>query len=122
MPIGQRWAGRIYGTNTGNLFVRLEGDDSNLAGQIHINDSVAGPIVYILSGKFGGGDLEVAGVPKEGGADSGRLAAVLKMNRKGDLEGRGETSKGYDGTQEHFPHDKTAVSGVKEGKANTSNL
>src|SRR3546814_10444583 len=60
MPIGQRWAGRIYGTNTGNLFVRLEGDDSNLAGQIHINDSVAGPIVYILSGKFGGGDLEVA--------------------------------------------------------------
>src|SRR3546814_3854085 len=31
MPIGQRWAGRIYGTNTGNLFVRLEGDDSNLA-------------------------------------------------------------------------------------------
>src|SRR3546814_9711128 len=50
---------------SGNLFVRLEGDDSNLAGQIHINDSVAGPIVYILSGKFGGGDLEVAGVPKE---------------------------------------------------------
>src|SRR3546814_13085505 len=99
MPIGQRWAGRIYGTNTGNLFVRLEGDDSNLAGQIHINDSVAGPIVYILSGKFGGGDLEVAGVPEEGGADIGRLAAVLKLHRQGELEGMWGKSKGIEGTR-----------------------
>src|SRR3546814_8494907 len=122
MPIGQRWAGRIYGTNTGNLFVRFEGDDSNLAGQIHINDSVAGPIVYILSGKFGGGDLEVAGVPKEGGADIGRLAAVLKLNQKGELEGRWETSKGYAGTLALFPHDKPEVSAVSEAIPDTLQL
>src|SRR3546814_6294645 len=73
-------------------------------------------------GKFGGGDLEVAGVPKEGGADIGRLAAVLKLNQKGELEGRWETSKGYAGTLALFPHDKPEVSAVSEAIPDTLQL
>ena len=33
MALGRLWAGRAYGTNTGNVFVKLEGKDAALDSQ-----------------------------------------------------------------------------------------
>ena len=54
MPVGKLWAGKVYGTNTGNLFVKLEGDDKVLKGTLHHNDPAAGIAVYNIVAFFDG--------------------------------------------------------------------
>jgi len=44
--LANRWAGRIYGTNTGNVFLELNQDGDNIAGNLRILDSVFGVSVY----------------------------------------------------------------------------
>lgn len=46
MTLGRLWAGRAYGTNTGNVFVELNGNDEALTGTLHLNEPGVGPAVY----------------------------------------------------------------------------
>ena len=50
MALGRLWAGRVYGTNMGNLFVKLEGDDPALMGTLRFNESGVGVVVYCIDG------------------------------------------------------------------------
>ena len=64
MALGQLWAGKVYGTNTGNLFVKLEGEDAALVGTLRFNDTVVGLTEYSISGSFDGALLTFTGQPQ----------------------------------------------------------
>ena len=48
--MGRLWAGRVYGTNTGNLFVDLETTDDELRGTLRFMDSAFGLVIYEIKG------------------------------------------------------------------------
>ncbi len=103
MAMTRYWAGRVFGTNTGNVFVELNGDEGKLSGLLRFNDSVAGIIVYPITGKFVGsnltleGRLEINGVNSSFNLDSSLL-------QTGNLEGLWSTNSGAGGTITLFPH------------------
>jgi hypothetical protein len=75
MALGRLWAGRAYGTNTGNLFVKLKGEDAALAGTLRLNDPEVGLAEYSVTGSFDGLRLTLAGEPQTHieGVSFGRL-------------------------------------------------
>lgn len=105
--IGRLWAGRVYGTNTGNLFIELEGDDAALTGALRFQDERFGPVVYAIEGKFDGSTLEFNGQP----TSSGEGVVVAPINTKstltpdGQLRGTWTSDLGTGGTFHLFPHD-----------------
>lgn len=113
MPIGRRWAGKVFGTNTGNLFVSLEGDDTALRGKLRILDDRFGIAVYSVTGTFDEQQLTFNGkpetVPAQDGTTHGDLKATAKFNAKGELRGDWESTLGTAGTFVLFPHDQPAA-------------
>ncbi len=109
MALGKLWAGRVYGTNTGNVFVKLEGEDSALTGTLHLNEPGIGLFVYAISGEFDGEALTFHGDPQAEleGVKQGKLDASASLNARGELSGEWETSIGAAGTFLLFPHDAT---------------
>ncbi|SEK54706.1 hypothetical protein SAMN05421666_1034 [Roseovarius nanhaiticus] len=108
MALGHLWAGRAYGTNTGNLFVKLSGSDDALTGKLHLNDPNFGFAVYNVSGAYDGTKLKIAGQSETGDPRLGNLSAIARLNPKGELEGEWETDIGARGTLALFPHDVPA--------------
>lgn len=106
MKIGQLWAGRAYGTNTGNLFVKFEGEDSALTGSLHFNDSELGVAVYAITGSFEGDRLVLTGKPSVEAEGQSPLKADATLNPKGHFEGQWETDLGTAGTFVLFPHER----------------
>ena len=107
MAIEKKWAGKLYGTNTGNIFVTLEGEDADLSGKIHLNDPIYGLVVYAITGSFEGDRLDISGSVEQGqeGLEFGQLTASAVLNSRGGLEGEWTTSIGSAGTFLLFPHD-----------------
>lgn len=111
MALGRMWAGKLYGTNTGNLFVKFDGLDDNLSGLIHINDPTFGLSIYSINGNFNGETLAVNGKVINGqeGVEFGSLSATAKLNARGELEGEWKTDIGSAGTFVLFPHEINTV-------------
>lgn len=116
MALGRLWAGRAFGTNAGNLFLKLEGEDAALGGTLRLNDPGVGLIVYSITGSFDGARLTITGEPQTQivGVAFGRLTATATLSPKGDLEGEWDTDIGAAGTFVLFPHDRSQVSGLGE--------
>jgi hypothetical protein len=116
MALGQLWAGRAFGTNTGNLFVKLEGEDAALVGTLRLNELGVGLVVYKIAGSFDGARLTLTGEPQTqvAGMSFGRLTASATLDPRGNLSGDWETSIGSAGTFILFPHDRPQVSGIEE--------
>ena len=114
MAISQRWAGKFYGTNIGNLFVRFEGNEGNLAGILRFNELGAGVSQYRMVGKYDG-TLNLEGESLQGSKFGGtRLGVTARLNRRGQFEGDWETDSGLAGTLVMFPHDRSDVSAPEE--------
>ncbi|NOD83767.1 hypothetical protein [Ruegeria sp. HKCCD6119] len=107
MALGKLWAGRAYGTNTGNLFLKLEGEDGSLSGALHLNDPDYGLTVYSVDGSFDGFKLEMSGQPQKEieGTELGKLTASAVLDSKGQLKGEWHTDIGSSGTFVLFPHE-----------------
>lgn len=108
MIIGSLWAGRAFGTNTGNLFLRLDGEASNLSGTLRLNDQVGGIVAFTVNGSFDGSALKLSGrvdgeILEHG---VGELTIDGKLDDRGNLTGLWQTSVGAMGTFELFPHDR----------------
>ena len=116
MALERLWAGRAYGTNTGNLFVTLEGEDASLTGILRLNEPGVGLILYNIAGSFDGNRLTLTGEPKTRieGMALGRLAAAATLTQKGDLEGEWETDIGSAGTFVLFPHNRSQGPSLSE--------
>ena len=106
MALTKRWAGRAWGTNIGNVFVALEGEDAALTGTLHLNEDGAGVAVYAVQGAFDAPTLSLAGEPQEQIEDVefGQLTVTGTMNAKGEIHGDWETTIGMAGTFALFPH------------------
>lgn len=111
MAIGKKWAGKLYGTNTGNLYVTLEGEDHALEGNIHLNDVEFGLVVYAVAGTFDGDCLQFSGAVEreQEGLEFGKLTADAHLNSRGELVGDWSTTIGSAGTFVLFPHDRVAA-------------
>jgi hypothetical protein len=114
MALGHLWAGRIFGTNTGNIFVRLEGEDATLQGTLHINDQGHGIVVYNIRGCFDGSRVKFAGEAQTvaEGMVFGQLKANAILDPKGNLTGNWETTIGTAGTFILYPHDQPQISAI----------
>lgn len=114
MALGRLWAGRVAGTNTGNLFVRFEGEDNALKGTLHFNEQGVGLVVYKLSGSFDGSRLVLGGTTQTQipNVAFGSLKATATLQSNGNLFGEWETSIGSAGTFILFPHDLPPTVGV----------
>jgi len=107
MALSRYWAGRVYGTNTGNLFVKLEGDDGTLAGTLRFNEPGTGIIVYSITASFDEERLSIEGEPETEieGISIGALKATATLDTNGNLRGEWETTIGSAGTLILFPHE-----------------
>ena len=82
------WAGRVYGTNTGNLFMELNVSDGKVTGVLRFMDSAFGLTVYKLAGSFDEQlhlHGEVMHVSK--GVDAGPIEVIATLTEQGNLRG-----------------------------------
>lgn len=106
MTITKRWAGKAWGTNMGDLFLRLEGEDAALTGTLRMNEQGVGIAVYAVQGSFDAPTLTLTGEVQEEveGVEFGQLTAVGTLNAQGEFRGDWETTIGSAGTFALFPH------------------
>jgi hypothetical protein len=103
--IGRLWAGRFFGTNTGNAFLELTETDPELAGTLRLMDSDFGVAVYSVKGIVGD-RIDITGTPVAAAEDVqlGDLSAEASLSPDGSLRGKWSTSTGTGGTLQLFPH------------------
>lgn len=108
--IGKLWAGRVYGTNTGNLFIEFEKSGPDVGGKLRFMDNAFGLAIYEIQGTFDEETLRVTGKPAKGavGVELGDLAVEAKLTPEGNLRGTWTTTLGTRGTFDAFPHDIAA--------------
>ncbi len=102
MAITNLWAGHAYGTNVGKIFLRLEGEDTDLRGNLHFNDEVSGIFLLDVSGKLTDNTLAIHGTVV--GNDERAIDVVAVLDRMGELRGGWSSNFGAAGTLVLFPH------------------
>lgn len=101
------WTGRIYGTNTGNLFAEFDTSPSGaVTGTVRVMDLQFGLTVFSVSGSFDGIlclRCEPTQVPA--GVTAGAIEVTATLTPEGHLRGQWKSSLGTAGTFEAYPHD-----------------
>jgi hypothetical protein len=99
------WAGNIYGTNTGKVFLELEVENGRLTGIARLNDDSFGVIVYRVTGADGD-DVELECTPERvpEGVEAEPAKVKGKLAPDGTVKGKWETESGTGGTLRLFPH------------------
>jgi hypothetical protein len=117
--VGRFWAGRLFGTNTGNVAVELNGEGDNLTGEVRFLDDRLGAVVYSVKGSFDGSNIsltgEVAKSPE--GLTNGVVTITGSLTSAGDVRGQWKSDIGTGGTFILYPHDvpqPTATGGLPE--------
>ena len=115
--LGRLWAGNIYGTNTGNVFVELDrGEHDNLKGLIRLQDHLFGLALYDVAGTFDGKILVLHGAAKQvaEGTDAGDIEATGVLTENGQIRGQWSSTLGTGGTFILHPHDQDNLT-TKQG-------
>lgn len=114
----QLWAGNIFGTNTGNVFLDVRGSDDQLNGILRISDDKFGVVVYEVSGSFNGSKLSLSGNATQEieGMQFGDIQATGNVATAGEIKGEWSSKIGTGGTFIIFPH------AHNEALSNTANL
>lgn len=114
--IGKLWAGRVYGTNTGNLFIEFQEYGPEVAGTLRFLDSAFGLAVYSIQGSFED-TLRFTGKPVQqpAGVALSDLTAEAKLTPEGNLRGTWTTSAGTGGTFDAYPHDDAVLGAQTRG-------
>lgn len=118
MALGQLWAGRMFGTNTGNVFAELNSKDDKVEGILRVNDEGVGVFVYNVAGKFADGLLEMEGAPKDAppeGVALGNLKLSANLTGDGSLRGKWETTVGTGGIFVLHPHGAQDIANAPAG-------
>lgn len=104
--IGTLWAGSIFGTNTGNFFLKFDEVDPELKGSLRFLDSTYGVAVYAVQGMFGD-TLELIGTPSQvpEGQTYGQIEVKAALTPEGQLRGEWASTTGTGGVFVAFPHD-----------------
>lgn len=109
--LAKHWAGRIYGTNTGNFFLNLEQTGPALSGTLRLLDSEYGLAIYNISGQYND-HVELSGTPSHApvGVIQGTINATGHLTSEGQLRGEWVSSIGTGGVFVAYPHDEDASS------------
>jgi hypothetical protein len=108
--IGRLWAGKIFGTNTGNVALEISGEDPALSGTIRFLDDSFGLVVYAMKGSFDGTALIATGEAVQAAPNivNGTLEIKAALTPQGELRGEWTSTIGTGGTFHLFPHDAPA--------------
>lgn len=112
-PFIGRWAGNVYGTNTGRVLIDIAADGDGLRGVVRLNDPVSGLAIFSCSGDAADVlDLELSPLSAAEGVEitAGRVRGHLRPD--GSISGEWETIAGTAGTFQVFPH--AALMGATE--------
>lgn len=107
-----KWAGYIFGTNTGKIFVKFNNPNrEKLLGILSINDTSLGVSQYSLEGRYDGNLLILEGTPKNipnieetKKVIIGNIKINGELDSKGNLKGDWQSNIGTMGTFTAFPH------------------
>lgn len=104
--LANRWAGRLYGTNTGNVFLDLAQDGKKVSGRLRIMDSIFGVSIYAYEGTIED-ELVLNCTPVEAaeGVALGNVSVKGHLTPEGSIRGEWESTIGTAGTFELHPHD-----------------
>jgi hypothetical protein len=122
MPtLNKLWAGKIYGTNTGNLFIEFTEAGPKVVGIIRFRDDALGVVIYKVSGTFDEG-LKITGVPQDPptGVVVGNIEAEARLTPEGHLRGQWQSTLGTGGTFEAYPHDVNSPHAVSSLPPNST--
>ena len=88
------WAGRLYGTNAGNVFIELQQEETSLRGIARFLDDAFGLVIYELTGSVGE-RIDLKLVPKEApdGIEVGEGTAFGHLQPDGTLRGQWQETK-----------------------------
>jgi hypothetical protein len=110
--IGRTWAGRVFGTNTGNLSVEFKAaaEEDQLEGTLRFLDEQFGICVYELKGEFDGRTLSFRGVPVQSaeGVEVTPIQAKGELNPEGYIRGTWSSESGTGGNFIIHPHDSAS--------------
>ncbi len=104
--LGRLWAGHVYGTNTGNLFLEFDAVEPVVAGTLRFMDSQFGLVLYRIEGKFEE-RLVVSGTSLQANPEiqAGDVVIEANLTPEGLLRGTWRSSIGTAGTFHAYPHD-----------------
>jgi len=104
--LGRQWAGRVYGTNTGNLFIDFQESGERLRGTLRFLDNLFGLAIYDVEGTYSDG-FKLKGKPIQAHENVavGELEVEGILNSQGHLQGSWKSTLGTAGTFVAFPHD-----------------
>ncbi len=100
------WAGQIYGTNTGKIFLEIAPDDNGYAGTLRLADDQFGLSLFKVVVQQTEDLITLQGNPitKDENVELSQFAAVAKLKSNGQMSGEWKTSLETAGTFELFPH------------------
>jgi hypothetical protein len=102
--IASLWTGRIFGTNTGNVFLELSQTGSHLAGRLRVMDNILGSSIYKCSGTINDGIvLQCEPETEDPEVLQGKVTVQGKFTASGCIKGSWESTIGTAGTFELFP-------------------
>ena len=96
--LGKLWAGRAFGTNTGNLSITFEKDGEELEGIVRFHDDQYGLVTYEVHGTYTD-EVVLTGnvITKTEGVEYGELSVKAALTPEGSLKGEWSTSIGSGG-------------------------
>ncbi|MDX8395453.1 MAG: hypothetical protein R8K22_03465 [Mariprofundaceae bacterium] len=99
------WAGSIYGTNTGNIFVEFNQKDADLTGHLRISDNRFGISSYTFTGSEND-QIVLMCSPEQipDGIDAGEVTVKGQLQSDGTISGQWESLIGSAGTFRLWPH------------------
>ncbi|MGG7647929.1 hypothetical protein ACQ4OB_07850 [Pseudomonas sp. ES4] len=112
--LGKLWAGRAFGTNTGNLAITFEKDEEELEGTIRFADDDHGLVAYKVHGTYND-EIVLTGnsITETEGVEYGELTIKAALTPEGSIRGEWSTSIGSGGPFIAHPHGAGAVNTVK---------
>ncbi len=115
--IGRLWAGKLYGTNTGNLSADLDSTDSPIKGIIRFMDDRWGLVVFGVMGTFDGSTAEFTGKAIQAPENiiTGEITVKASLSPDGNLRGEWFSTLGTGGTFVLFPHDVPVQTQIASG-------
>lgn len=111
LALGKFWAGRIFGTNTGNFFLDVDSSEEGaLTGILRLMDTLFGLAVYALTGSFDGTTVILEGDPAptvgSRSVSLGRINVTGNVTAEGNIRGTWKSSLGTGGPFEAYPHNQ----------------
>lgn len=105
--IGRLWAGKIFGTNTGNVSAEFDSSDTDVHGIIRVMDDRFGLSVFQVSGSFDGSLIDLTGTAIQAAPDisTGEITVKGTLTPEGQLRGEWSSTLGTGGAFALFPHD-----------------